>query len=193
MDRARKRRGFPLFKHALMATFALAGGWKGLFDGALRHSWFLRECAAVRPVSEKQRNHHDRRTHSNLHTDRVSHHHLSFCFDFLAGCGISQFIHNPSFESYINGSDVKRTSGCSKRLSSKAAASEEARRTLRYVEPLSDARTPLGDFFNILLAGQLAVANTVWLIGFLAQPLLPICFVLAVVPFEPDHLAVAFE
>ena len=36
-------------------------------------------------------------------------------------------------------------------LSSKAAASEEARRTLRYVEPLSDARTPLADFFSILL------------------------------------------
>jgi hypothetical protein len=70
------------------------------------------------------------------------------------------------------------TSGCSKRLSSKAAASEEARRygphfvgpfalaiglgerkspssasdflgTL--VEPLSDVRTPLADFFSILL------------------------------------------
>jgi hypothetical protein len=38
----------------------------------------------------------------------------------------------------------------SKRLSSKAAASEEARRTLRYVEPLSDARTPLADFFSFL-------------------------------------------
>jgi hypothetical protein len=41
--------------------------------------------------------------------------------------------------------------GCSKRPSSKAAASEEARRTLRYVEPLSDARTPLAAFFSILL------------------------------------------
>ena len=41
--------------------------------------------------------------------------------------------------------------GCSKRPSSKAAASEEARRTLQYVEPLSDARTPLEDFFSILL------------------------------------------
>ena len=39
-----------------------------------------------------------------------------------------------------------------KRPSSKAAASEEARRTLRYVEPLSDARTMLADFFSILLA-----------------------------------------
>ena len=29
--------------------------------------------------------------------------------------------------------------------------SEEARRTLRYVEPLSDARTKLADFFSILL------------------------------------------
>src|SRR4029078_4332099 len=86
-----------------------------------------------------------------------------------------------------------RPAGCSKRLSSKAEASEEARRTLRYVEPLSDARTPLGDFFHILLAGQFAVANPVWLIGFLAQPLLPIYFVLAIVPFEPDHLAIAFE
>jgi hypothetical protein len=36
----------------------------------------------------------------------------------------------------------------------KAAASEEARRTLRYVEPLSDARTPLADFFSILLRLQ---------------------------------------
>jgi len=41
--------------------------------------------------------------------------------------------------------------GCSKSLSSKAAASEEARRTLRYVEPLSDARTLLAGFFSILL------------------------------------------
>jgi len=41
--------------------------------------------------------------------------------------------------------------GCSKWLSSKAAASEEARRTLRYVEPLSEARTKLADFFSILL------------------------------------------
>ena len=36
--------------------------------------------------------------------------------------------------------------------SSKAAASEEARRTLRYVEPLSETRTPLAGFFSILLA-----------------------------------------
>ena len=40
--------------------------------------------------------------------------------------------------------------GCSKRPFSKAAASEEARRTLRYVEPLSEARTKLTDFFSIL-------------------------------------------
>ena len=49
------------------------------------------------------------------------------------------------------GMDGTITTGCPKRPSSKAAASEEARRTLRYVEPLSDARTPLGDFFSILL------------------------------------------
>ena len=46
--------------------------------------------------------------------------------------------------------------GCSKRLSSKAAASEEARRTLRYVEPLSDARTPLAGFLSILLGDDVA-------------------------------------
>jgi hypothetical protein len=33
-------------------------------------------------------------------------------------------------------------------LSSKTAASEEARLTLRYVESLSDARTPLAYFFQ---------------------------------------------
>jgi hypothetical protein len=47
--------------------------------------------------------------------------------------------------------DCKSTEGWSKRLSSKAAASEEARRTLRYVEPLSDARTKLECVFTILL------------------------------------------
>ncbi len=50
---------------------------------------------------------------------------------------------------------IKRTvalysSDCSKRPSSKASASEGARRTLRYVEPLSDVRTPLEDFFSSL-------------------------------------------
>ena len=39
-----------------------------------------------------------------------------------------------------------------KKAASKAAASEEARRTLRYVEPLGEARTLLADFFSILLA-----------------------------------------
>ena len=50
-----------------------------------------------------------------------------------------------------SGTTGERQAGCSKRPSSKAAASEEARRTLRYVEPLSAARTKLADFFSILL------------------------------------------
>ena len=55
------------------------------------------------------------------------------------------------------GADDKIAAGCSKSPFSKAAASEGARRTLRYVEPLSDARTPLADFFSILLdASELA-------------------------------------
>jgi len=41
--------------------------------------------------------------------------------------------------------------GCSKWPFSKAATSEEARRTLRYVEPLNHERTPLAAFFSILL------------------------------------------
>jgi hypothetical protein len=36
-------------------------------------------------------------------------------------------------------------------LTRPAPASEEARRTLQYVESLSEARTPLADFFSILL------------------------------------------
>ena len=56
--------------------------------------------------------------------------------------------------------------GCSKRLSCKAAASEEARRTLRYVEPLSEARTMLADFFSILLVVGLGVARKLALLDF---------------------------
>jgi hypothetical protein len=36
----------------------------------------------------------------------------------------------------------------------KAAASKEARRTIRYVESLREARTKLADFFSILLGGS---------------------------------------
>jgi hypothetical protein len=64
------------------------------------------------------------------------------------------------------GLEKNACAGCSKRpdfspaqpwhaktrlVPSKAAASEGARRTLRYVEPLSAARTKLADFFSILL------------------------------------------
>src|SRR5437016_10894054 len=51
----------------------------------------------------------------------------------------------------MSGTTCEQHAGCSKSPSSKAAASEEVRRTLRYVEPLSDARTMLADFFSILL------------------------------------------
>ncbi len=50
-------------------------------------------------------------------------------------------------------------SECSKRLSSKAAASEGVRRTLRYGEPPSDARTQLENFFSILLGGGSSAAT----------------------------------
>ena len=70
---------------------------------------------------------------------------------FLAGCGKNSVYTQYTVGTLHNGADVKIASGCSKRPSSKAAASEEARRTLRYVERLSDVRTPLVDFFSILL------------------------------------------
>ena len=41
------------------------------------------------------------------------------------------------------------------------SASEEARRTLRYVEPLSETRTPLADFFSILLE-SFTEAEALW-------------------------------
>jgi len=71
------------------------------------------------------------------------------------------------------------TSGCSKKLSSKAAASEEARRTLRYVEPLRDARTPLADFSSILLGYMRVILRYD---TSLTIPLLDPCR-------PPDHLA----
>ncbi len=50
--------------------------------------------------------------------------------------------------------------GCSERPSSKAAASEEAKSySLPYVEPLSEARTPLVDFVNSLLDTRLPVSS----------------------------------
>ena len=44
-----------------------------------------------------------------------------------------------------------------------------------------------------LLACQFAVANSVRLIGFLAESLFPVGLVFAVIAVEPDHPAVAFE
>lgn len=71
-----------------------------------------------------------------------------------------------------------------KKLSSKAAASEGTRRTLRYVKPLSDARTSLAAFFSILLsrfesstegiltrdAGDHELGQIVFPAGFCADP-----------------------
>jgi hypothetical protein len=57
-------------------------------------------------------------------------------------------------EASSNDADGVKVAGCSKWPFSKAAASEEARRTLGYVEPLSDARTPLADVFSILLVSR---------------------------------------
>src|SRR6185295_15045635 len=77
MARARERRSFPLFEHTLMATLALTGTRKGLFDGTLRHREFFCERSAVEPVSEKQRTRRDHRTDTDLQRDRVSDHHAS--------------------------------------------------------------------------------------------------------------------
>ena len=68
----------------------------------------------------------------------------------LAGCG-KTYVDLCSRHGYQVETRLTRHAGCAKRPSSKAAASKEASRTLRYVEPLSDARTPLVVFFRILL------------------------------------------
>src|SRR5262249_21935713 len=61
------------------------------------------------------------------------------------------------------------------------------------ISPAAPVMIARGAMVGDLLPCQFPVANAVRLVGFLAQPLLPIRFVLAVVPFEPDHFAVAFE
>ncbi|MEQ1845936.1 MAG: hypothetical protein ABL983_10235, partial [Nitrospira sp.] len=53
----------------------------------------------------------------------------------------------------------QESAGCSERPSSEAATSEEAKRTLRYVEPLSDVRTKREDFLNSLLGGAAELAH----------------------------------
>ena len=57
--------------------------------------------------------------------------------------------------------------GCSKRPFSKAAASEEARRTLRYVEDFDESRTKLADFFSILILSSFSFAV-------IKMPMLPV-------------------
>ena len=54
---------------------------------------------------------------------------------------------------------VIAVTGCSKRLSGKAAASEMPRRTFQYVEALSDARTQLAVIFNNLNKGGRPVST----------------------------------
>ena len=61
------------------------------------------------------------------------------------------FRHSRTTKADTFGARGEHTRRMLKKAASKAAASEEARRTLRYVEPLSEARTPLADFFSILL------------------------------------------
>jgi hypothetical protein len=76
----------------------------------------------------------------------------------LAGCGTTQLTFIPALILRIV-MVQEQLAGCSKRPSSKAAASEEARRTLRYVEPLSDARTMLADFFSVRWKGTSSTAE----------------------------------
>jgi hypothetical protein len=67
----------------------------------------------------------------------------------VAGCGNTWFIHTTSLRSYRMAL-MPQTLRMLKKPSSKAAVSEEAKRRLRYVELLSDARTTLAEFFSIL-------------------------------------------
>jgi len=68
----------------------------------------------------------------------------------LADCGKTIWA-QLKFDASTSGVRDKRHAGCSKSPSSKAAASKEATAYASYVEPLSEARTKLVDFFSILL------------------------------------------
>ena len=81
----------------------------------------------------------------------------------LTVCGKTWFIHQTPFK-YDRGNEGFNNFRMLKRPSSKAAENEVARRTLRDVEPLSDARTPLAVFFSILL-----LARSLFLLGWDAQ------------------------
>jgi hypothetical protein len=60
-------------------------------------------------------------------------------------------LHIKHGEKMTDGAMASKISGCSKRPTSKAQRAKKLRRMLRYVEPLHDVRTPVMDFFGILL------------------------------------------
>ena len=113
---------------------------------------------------------------------------------FLAGCGKLYRYARTRWSARV-AQQKNISAGCSKRPFSKAAASEVARRTLRYVEPLSDARTPLADFFNILLGtcptepicsdyARAAISRY----GVLRGRKLMICRLMKCYPFHPEGM-----
>ena len=67
------------------------------------------------------------------------------------GMTLRRLVKNSVYTQHADGIFHIRHCQIGLRMLKKAAAIEEARRTLRYVEPLSDARTPLADFFSILI------------------------------------------
>src|SRR3989304_2905285 len=66
-------------------------------------------------------------------------------------------------------------------------------RRYRPINPAAPVMIARGAMAGGLLARQLPIPDPMRLVGFFSQALLPVRFVLAVVPFEPHDLAVAFE
>src|SRR5678815_24853 len=107
----------------------------------------------------------------------------------MTSCGLCRWNADATAERSVR-SSCARVSPCT----SQPGAQHGADLT-RYcpINPAAPVMIARGAMLALLLTGQLAIANSMRLFGFFAQPFLAVCFVIAVVPLEPDDFAVALE
>ena len=120
------------------------------------------------------------------------------CSQAFVRLSAAQWIRRSGFNARIRAStfevSVSSSSARDSPWTSQAGAHREAVFTTYCpISPAAPVMTARGAMVSHSLTRQLPVFNPVRLIGFLAEPSFSICVVLAVVPFVPDHLAVAFE
>src|SRR5689334_6378353 len=61
------------------------------------------------------------------------------------------------------------------------------------INPAAPVMIARGAMRALLLAGQFAIANSMWLVGLFAESFFAVRLIVAVVPFEPDDLAIALK